>query len=104
MHKSYLPFVCFVLIVFGCSQNDKSSRPNNSIDEEIKTIEVDSLRKVNLFYRDVNTLIMRCYIDDSCRYIQLISKRKNDVLLVKHKKNWINIDSVGHYYCFFPLA
>ena len=88
----------------GFSFNKHIEDIYNSIDEEIKTIEVDSLRKVNLFYRDVNTLIMRCYIDDSCRYIQLISKRKNDVLLVKHKKNWINIDSVGHYYCFFPLA
>jgi len=91
--------VLVLLFVFGCSQSIPESQHHSSIFEKINKLEVDSMRKVSMFYRDMHTMVMRCYINDTCGYIQLISKKTdNDILKVKYKDRWINIDSIEYYY------
>jgi len=102
-----------VLFMVSCTTDlDSNIARTSDIDSafvKVKTISVDSLSKASIEWRSYNLLTIRSIkgIDGSENvdsienmFAPILLKIDKNKLKFKHINNWIDLDSIGHY---FPL-
>lgn len=104
-HKRLICFTIPIFIMVGCSNRINNQAIDrkiliDSLFKELKSLEVDSLRKINAFNRGNPPLrVVRCYYNDSCKYAQiLLMRNENNEIAIKLRNRLTTIDSLEYYY------
>lgn len=98
----YFTFIVYLtitmLFLIGCVNNQKCENPSvESLFKRIKTIKIDSLRRINAFDRGPSVRAIRYYSND-CNYTQFLLKKEEDQLKVRVGDEWIMINNIDKYY------
>jgi len=101
----YFIYLTVLLFVVCCSYqgkervNDKKTLVD-SMFTKLKTLNMDSLKKISVFYRGSRPLyVIKCFYGDSCKSIaMLLMRNEKNEIAIKLSNRLTAVDSLEYYY------